>query len=199
MFGKKKAFGFDKLKLQVATKKGVTSDENTVSQSESVEEFDEDEDKNVNEAKSSNLNEVGVEYVTPEATPIPVASKVVSGCDETMVDSTSEPSIEQTEAEANPVSISKDIKNHEKLSTKSDESRTDDTITSSTEELVVQSSSAGPSSSNKNKNRQRNKVRNQIDIDDTEEEANPQKYSGWIPPENQTGDGVTALNSKYGY
>lgn len=196
--------------MQVANKKAVASDENTVSQSESVEEFDEDEDGNVNrdgnvnEAKSSILNQDSAEQETPKANPVAETPEVLRGCDETIVDSTSEPSTKQTEAKvkANPESTSKDRKNQEKSATSSDDSnRTDDTITSSTEESVVQSSSAGQSSSgkNKNKNRQRNKVRHQIDMDDTEEEAHPQKYSGWMPPENQTGDGVTALNSKYGY
>lgn len=41
------------------------------------------------------------------------------------------------------------------------------------------------------------KPRENIDIDESEE--HPDKYAGWVPPENQEGDGMTSLNEKLGY
>lgn len=52
------------------------------------------------------------------------------------------------------------------------------------------------------RNRYRNrseKGRGNIDIDDIEEPLESEKYSKWVPPQNQSGDGITDLNSKYGY
>lgn len=51
----------------------------------------------------------------------------------------------------------------------------------------------------KRKSRNRNKGRDNIDIDDSAELEDKTKYSGWLPPENQTGDGMTSLNEKFGY
>lgn len=59
---------------------------------------------------------------------------------------------------------------------------------------------ASKSKKKRSRNRTRNdKNRERIDFDDAEENADATKYSGWVPPENQSGDGLTDLNSKYGY
>lgn len=51
----------------------------------------------------------------------------------------------------------------------------------------------------RNRIRNRGKARENVDINDTEEIKDSAKYSGWIPPENQSGDGMTSLNKKFGY
>ena len=43
------------------------------------------------------------------------------------------------------------------------------------------------------------KKKNDGDIEQEEYDANDPDYQVWLPPENQTGDGKTALNAKYGY
>lgn len=55
------------------------------------------------------------------------------------------------------------------------------------------------SASKKRKNRIRIRYRENVDIDDAEELKQEEKVSKWIPPENQSGDGSTHLNDKYGY
>lgn len=60
------------------------------------------------------------------------------------------------------------------------------------------------SSSSKKKKRSRNRNRSdkkheRTDYDDTGEVTDSTKYSGWVPPVDQSGDGITDLNSKYGY
>lgn len=40
-------------------------------------------------------------------------------------------------------------------------------------------------------------LRKLVDIDDTEEDK--KKFSQWLPPKDQSGDGVTHLNAKFGY
>lgn len=51
----------------------------------------------------------------------------------------------------------------------------------------------------RHRNRQRGQKRAHIDVDEAEEELSPTKFADWIPPENQSGDGITDLNSKFGY
>lgn len=41
--------------------------------------------------------------------------------------------------------------------------------------------------------------RENVDFDDSEDVIDTEKYSTWLPPENQSGDGTNHLNDKYGY
>lgn len=50
----------------------------------------------------------------------------------------------------------------------------------------------------RNRLRMRSK-RQEVDIDDLVEHETSDKYAKWIPPVNQTGDGLTSLNEKFGY
>ncbi|KAH8232596.1 hypothetical protein KR032_010143 [Drosophila birchii] len=49
--------------------------------------------------------------------------------------------------------------------------------------------------------RQRNKQRQDVDmdLDELAEHEDGEKYAKWVPPTNQSGDGITHLNEKFGY
>lgn len=54
----------------------------------------------------------------------------------------------------------------------------------------------------KSRSRNANKARRQrahIDVDEGDEEKSPNKFADWLPPQNQSGDGITDLNTKFGY
>lgn len=73
-------------------------------------------------------------------------------------------------------------------------------------ELVVEVDEKSPedvqpvpvSKKRRNRNKGREKYRENVDMDDTEEMIE-EKYSKWVPPQNQAGDGFTKLNEKFGY
>ncbi|XP_065371709.1 kanadaptin [Calliphora vicina] len=56
----------------------------------------------------------------------------------------------------------------------------------------------GSSKKRRHRIRQRGK-RQEVDMDDDVEYESSDKYAKWVPPENQTGDGFTDLNKKFGY
>lgn len=67
----------------------------------------------------------------------------------------------------------------------------------------VESNSSSGSSSNITK-KKRNRIRIRTDkgrenVDFDEEMVDTEKYSTWLPPQGQSGDGNTDLNEKYGY
>ncbi|TMW43148.1 hypothetical protein DOY81_011770, partial [Sarcophaga bullata] len=77
----------------------------------------------------------------------------------------------------------------------------DDNIEDSKSE-TQQSASENSSSSNSKKRRQRVRQRgkrHEFDMDDSADYESSDKYAKWIPPDNQTGDGMTELNKKFGY
>lgn len=51
----------------------------------------------------------------------------------------------------------------------------------------------------KSRIRLRNRLRENIDMNDDDEYIDEEKVSTWVAPEDQTGDGTTHLNQKYGY
>lgn len=51
----------------------------------------------------------------------------------------------------------------------------------------------------KSRVRIRNRLRENIDMNDDDEYIDEEKVSTWVAPENQSGDGTTYLNQKYGY
>lgn len=197
LFGKKKTFGFDKLKQQVSAPKSAPSNENQSRKDEAVEEFDED----AGDAKSKRKINKDVPQVTsstdapkpPEScdtrkTENITANQATSKLAAEPVKPTEEPTIQSTE-KPNETETRKSKTSHPTIPSQS----------SSEEKCIPTSSESVASSRNRAKNRNRNKIRHQVDIDDTEGDKSPQKYSGWVPPENQSGDGITELNSKYGY
>uniref|UniRef100_A0A1A9W5U3 Uncharacterized protein n=1 Tax=Glossina brevipalpis TaxID=37001 RepID=A0A1A9W5U3_9MUSC len=78
-----------------------------------------------------------------------------------------------------------------------------DTITDENKNKTIVTPDASNDSGSSNLVRRRHRVRHrrqEVDIDDDDEHYDPTgKYAKWIPPENQTGDGFTELNKKYGY
>lgn len=215
LFGKKKTFGFDKLKTQAAPKQPATAAQSAASTGEGIEEFDDDDDGNEASVKISKNENSKIESVS-NATTIKPNSIDEDNESKTDVATTQDCTSETNAKEIPPLAEKKtkqekeeciddeekkeSIHEHEKAtSTENHISSSSPSVVSATNVQNNSSSSSGASSKQKSKNRHRNKMRHQIDIDDTEEDTSPQKYSGWMPPENQTGDGMTALNSKYGY
>jgi hypothetical protein len=71
-------------------------------------------------------------------------------------------------------------------------------IDTSTTEIDGEQSSS-QSKKRRTRVRIRDKTRENVDFDDTEELMDANKYSKWVPPQNQKGDGMTDLNDKFGY
>ncbi|XP_062535936.1 kanadaptin [Armigeres subalbatus] len=68
-------------------------------------------------------------------------------------------------------------------------------------EDVSNTLSATSSASKKKRSRTRTRDRNRdnVDFDDTDELQSAEKNIEWVPPQDQTGDGRTSLNEKFGY
>lgn len=78
----------------------------------------------------------------------------------------------------------------------------DDTTikSSSTECAHIEDSTEAENTRKKRRQRQRQRQKRQeIDMEELEEHESSEKYAKWVPPPNQSGDGYTELNDKYGY
>lgn len=71
------------------------------------------------------------------------------------------------------------------------------------QEFEVQTDDQQPSESSsltkKRRPRQRIRDKNRENVDMEDFEQDSDKFSKWVPPENQAGDGYTSLNDKFGY
>lgn len=200
LFGKKKSFGFEKLKLQVATKQPSSSNQNEADATDTIEEFDDDDDANANKT-----NEKTSKIANSNAETISIAVESIKSIDEgnnCELKSTQEL---QCTKEIPPTTKEKRKENKkihehsESININEQHDSTNNSLSNVNASTEGSGSSSRAANDKKSKNRHRNKTRHHIDIDDTEEDTSPQKFSSWMPPENQTGDGITELNSKYGY
>lgn len=181
LFGKKRTFGLGKPTLKPMPK--VARIEN-FADDENVEEFDEDEEPN---SKGQKKNETKATEKSTSATNVAannenINENVTVKCpDDTKPDVTEIQSPETMETETETETIDRTVE-PEQSTIKVDEPK-----------------------EKEKKKRNRNRIRHDRNRDanaeyvETEEPAESGKYSKWIPPENQTGDGYTNLNAKYGY
>lgn len=186
LFGKKRTFGFGK-----PAPKAIKIDS---SQHNDVEEFDDDDDREGGVGGDNTARESTSESVTINEKDN--VSKQPSSSEE-LIESKKEKSPEKDVPAQNSGSSSK-------ISTEDVES-VEKSATSANDELACDASDPAAettASCKRKRNRYRNrseKGRGNIDIDDIEEPVESEKYSKWVPPQNQSGDGITDLNSKYGY
>lgn len=185
LFGKKRTFGFGK-----PAPKAIKIDDS--SQHKNVEEFDDDDDddeggdsgdtkarESTSESTTKNAeDEVSKRPTSPEELDKKEKEKSVE----------MDVSVQSSSSEMLP----DDVKSVEKSVTNSNDEATSD----------AREPAETTASCKRKRNRYRNrgeKGRGNIDIDYIEEPLESEKYSKWVPPQNQSGDGITDLNSKYGY
>lgn len=199
LFGKKKTFGFDRLKQQSVNAKSAQPSESKPDENQSIEEFDEDE----NDAQPTKQTTESASKAFAKENPVVEAPKTETSCDEETKESTGATTKQKPEIEEKQQQIKDEKKMPTSKNSDNDHHKPIPSPPPPSVEVAVEKTNTQNApvvgSKNRNKHRNRNKARQQIDIDDTEEDTSPQKYSGWMPPTNQSGDGMTDLNSKYGY
>lgn len=102
--------------------------------------------------------------------------------------------IDKVEVVIEPVAEPDQIDSSEILSKSIESSRTE--TPSESKETQEKSLPRKPASKHK-KNKKSRGNRMEVDIDDIDERDD--QYVGWVPPKNQSGDGMSSLNDKYGY
>lgn len=153
-----------------------------------TEEFDDDEGPS-----ESNANAKEVQVKGPQVTPeiIKSVQKIDAEKIETVTESEK---CEKKDEEPETV----ELKGQESSQQVEEKIPSIDQKPSQSTEEASQSTEEGESSKKKKRNRQRNRdrARDNVDVDEIYDE---EKVSKWVAPEDQTGDGITALNEKYGY
>lgn len=193
LFGKKGTFGFGKsatkLSQAVAPSKPVKRPIQSTAE-EFVEEFDEDEEIKPKVQKITEKLESTSSEVTSEPTHLPQASSSKeSECDIVAVSSLEDKGVSQNST--TKIDVRDKIDNNSKNTVEPEKSD---------EPPTAEGNSKAGNKKKRNRIRARDeKPRENIDIDDADEVMDTEKYAGWIPPENQSGDGIIDLNSKYGY
>lgn len=211
LFGKKRTFGLGKSAILSTILPQSTTTTKTVSQctkataddsQDFMEEFDEDDET---EMKTKRIaEEQNKKPTTSSSQASNMQSPSMVEVEQPQCDTSAISSIKSKEISQKPVkSVVVVEEEEEKVSSsisKSVENAKPDELMNTTVDSTTAEASKGGSKKKRNRNRDRDdKLRDNIDIDDAEEAMDTEKYAGWIPPENQAGDGITDLNSKYGY
>lgn len=157
-----------------------------------TEEFDDDEGPS-----ESNANAKEVQVKGPQVTPeiIKSVQKIDAEKIETVTESEK---CEKKEEVVTDEPETVELKGQESSQQVEEKTPSIDQKPSQSTEEASQSTEEGESSKKKKRNRQRNRdrARDNVDVDEIYDE---EKVSKWVAPEDQTGDGITALNEKYGY
>lgn len=215
LFGKKGTFGLGRSTANLSTKlpqattttKTVSkSTEATTSSQDFAEEFDEDDET---EMKAKRLTEELNNKPTTSSseainTQSPLVAEVESlkqpQCSTAAVSGVERKAISQKPTKRVFLVVVVDDDEVSSSTSQSVEPEKPDELTNTAVDSSTSEASKGENKKKRNRTRARDdKPRDNIDIDDAEEAMDTEKYAGWIPPENQSGDGVTDLNSKYGY
>lgn len=174
LFGKRNAIG-----RIFGSKKSVESVE--VKKVEETKPFETEEDEN-DEGDTKKINTNTTKGV-PESLPSEEVKKVI----EIVKKSPEKESKEETFKE----------KEVEKIEPEEKKLKLEET--SSAVEQSKASTSEPTTKKRKSRIRIRNKLRENIDMNDDDEYIDEEKISTWVAPDDQTGDGTTHLNAKFGY
>lgn len=194
LFGKKRTFGFAKLKAQTLTSKSAIKKTSAANQGESIEEFDDDDDgdndvKKVVSIKNETLSDEII-IMNDEKMPATPSSPAVTTTATTQPNQT-----EQTpENQSNKVNNVDKVKTIQNTAQQSSEVPKSKTTMSNDSAEVKKPLPFHVDLTNRKTSKQLRKL---VDIDDSEEDK--KKFSQWLPPKDQSGDGVTHLNAKFGY
>lgn len=211
LFGKKRTFGLGNPKA-TATSVNKQSNKNTkktdlTETPDFVEEFD-DEDEDAEQSNTEKSQKEIVECEKAQNNEQSTSERIVdkkqdkqptADADETeTVDSTiSASQTEQPTSFSSKSIVSEKIAEHQTNNTIAQEQKPTEQVRSSDKETDKSTNQITHKS--RQRNRQRGQKRAHVDVDEAEEEHSPNKFSDWMPPENQSGDGITDLNSKFGY
>ncbi len=183
LFGKRGTFStvYSTVTKEPKCVKPIQSDDNKKSDEEEVEENDE------KEAPTDDKTILDDEQIKKPST----SAGLIRSPSES-IEENEEPKVDQTSANERT-----------KIPDAEDDSNSTQRIATTNESTSNSSSNTNNTATTKKKrNRVRirsDKGRENVDIDFDEEIVDTEKYSTWVPPQGQSGDGSTDLNKKYGY
>lgn len=174
LFGKRsklqKDFGFKKSESVKSEQTDYRSDEE---EQEQEDETIEDSSNNIVETKEENIQS-------------PSEKKKILG-------PTFNPKLIPTKIEDPPIKVEINKESETNVDSSNSNKRQSTTV------LIEDDTAQSSSKKRRNRQRIRGKARENVDMDDAEEADEPEKFSQWVPPVNQAGDGYTELNDKFGY
>ncbi|XP_062121643.1 kanadaptin [Drosophila sulfurigaster albostrigata] len=189
MIGKRNQFSkFKVVKAAPSTRPKVQSNVFEPDGEEVEEEEEAEKDIKTDAVAKQSSSEDAKEIPSPVATEVKsnnsmAKEKVVNKCNEMI-----------TEAPTAPIETPADVDTDTKSQTETEAVGERSTEEQSSEE-------AAHRKQRRQRARQRNKQRQDVDMDLNElaEHEDDEKYAKWVPPTNQSGDGITHLNDKFGY